>query len=251
MAPEYIFLENTFSPLVELSPEDASIRSGLADKWEWKNDELHFFIREGIKTIDGKSITAEDATFSLKRLLVRTQNTHGNLKDLVCGGFEVKSIEDPCPGICFKNNELILKIAGKSAFIFPMLSGIDFAIIPKSSVDPKTLDIVDYRNTSGPYYVSQDSETENIELTANLSHYHYSKNMAQKIQLVPVDPKDKSGSLKLYKEDKIDFITTIDSARSEEVYELGQATANAEFHATTNIRTFLPCSDKGSYSSTK
>lgn len=238
LAPEYIFLENTFSPLVELSPEDATIRSGLADKWEWKNDELHFFIRDGIKTVDGKSITAEDAAFSLKRLLVRTQNTHGNLKDLVCGGSEVKSIEDTCPGISFKNNELILKIAGKSAFILPMLSGIDFAIIPKSSIDPKTLDIVDYRNTSGPYYVSRDSDTGNIELTANVSHYHYSKNMAQKIQLVPVDPKDKSGSLKLFKEDKIDFITTIDSARSEEVYELGQTTTNAEFHSTANIRTF-------------
>lgn len=142
------------------------------------------------------------------------------------------------PGISFKNNELILKIAGKSAFILPMLSGIDFAIIPKSSIDPKTLDIVDYRNTSGPYYVSRDSDTGNIELTANVSHYHYSKNMAQKIQLVPVDPKDKSGSLKLFKEDKIDFITTIDSARSEEVYELGQNTTNAEFHSTANIRTF-------------
>lgn len=224
--------------MVELSPEDATIRSGLADKWEWKNDELHFFIREGIKTIDGKLITAEDAAFSLKRLLVRTQNTHGNLKDLVCGGFEVKSVEDTCPGISFKNNELILKIAGKSAFILPMLSGIDFAIIPKSSVDPKTLDIVDYRNTSGPYYVSQDSETGKIELSANLSHYHYSKAMAQKIQLVPVDPKDKSGSLQLFENDKVDLITTIDSTRPEEAYELSQKIKTSVFHSTANIRTF-------------
>jgi MarR-like DNA-binding transcriptional regulator SgrR of sgrS sRNA len=238
LAPEYIFLENVYSPLVELSPEDATIRSGLADKWEWKNDELHFFIREGLKTIDGKAITAEDAAFSLKRLLVRTQNTHGNLKDLVCGGFEVKSIEDVCPGISFKNNELILKIAGKSAFILPMLSGIDFAIIPKSSVDPKTLDIVDYRNTSGPYYVSRDSETGEIELSANKSHYHYSKNIPQKIQLVPVDPKNKSGSLQLFKDNKVDFITTIDSARSEEVYELNKDSSGSEFHSTANIRTF-------------
>lgn len=238
LAPEYIFLENTFSPLVELSPEDASIRSGLADKWEWKNDELHFFIRDGVKTIDGKPITAEDAAFSLKRLLVRTQNTHGNLKDLVCGGFEVKSIEDLCPGISFKNNELILKIAGKSAFILPMLSGIDFAIIPKLSVDPKTLDIIDYRNTSGPYYVSKDSETGEIELSANKSHYHYSKNIPQKIQLVPVDPKNKSGSLQLFRDGKVDLITTIDSARPEEVYELSKGMSSTELHTTANIRTF-------------
>ena len=238
LAPEYIFLENTFSPLVELSPEDASIRSGVAEKWEWSNDELHFFIRDGLKTIDGKAITAEDAAFSLKRLLVKTQNTHGNLKDLVCGGADVKSIEDACEGIAFKGNELILKIAGKSAFILPMLSGIDFAIIPKSSVDPKTLDIIDYRNTSGPYYVSKDSETGNIEFAANPGHYHYSKDIPQKIQMIPVDPKDKSGSLQLFKDGQIDFITTIDSARSEEVYELGQASSGSVFHSTANIRTY-------------
>lgn len=238
LAPEYIFLENVYSPLVELSPGDASIRSGVADKWEWKNDELHLFIRDGLKTIDGQPITAEDAAFSLKRLLVRTQNTHGNLKDLVCGASEVKSIDDPCEGITYKNNELILKIAGKSAFILPMLSGIDFAIIPKSSVDPKTLDIIDYRNTSGPYYVSRDSETGEIELTANTNHYHYSANIPKKIQLVPVDPKNKSGSLQLFNEGKVDFITTIDSARSEEVYQLGQKTSGSAFHSTANIRTF-------------
>tara|TARA_B110001454_G_scaffold43791_1_gene42835 strand:- start:1654 stop:3198 length:1545 start_codon:yes stop_codon:yes gene_type:complete len=246
LAPEYIFLENTFSPLVELSPNDATIRSGLADKWEWRNDELHFFIRDGVKTIDGKPITAEDAAFSLKRLLVRTQNTHGNLKDLVCKGYEVKSIEDACPGISYKDNELILKIVGKSAFILPMLTGIDFAIIPKSSVDPKSLEIIDYRNTSGPYYVSRDSESGSIELSANTSHYHYSKNIAQKIQLVPVDPMNKSDSLRLFNESKIDFITTIDSAKSEEVYELSKTSPGAEFHSTANIRTFaLFFTDRG------
>jgi MarR-like DNA-binding transcriptional regulator SgrR of sgrS sRNA len=238
LAPEYIFLENIYSPLVELSPEDATVRSGVAEKWEWKNDELHFSIRNDLMTIDGKKITAEDAAFSLKRLLVRTQNTHGNLKDLVCGGTEVKTIEDSCEGISYKDNELILKIAGKSAFILPMLSGIDFAIIPKSSVDPKTLDIIDYRNTSGPYYVSKDSETGEIELSANNRHYHYSGKIPQKIQLVPVDPKDKSGSLQLFLDNKVDFITTIDSARSEEVYKLSQKVSTSNFHSTANIRTF-------------
>lgn len=238
MAPEYIFLENTFSPLVELAPEDASIRSGVADKWEWQKDELHFFIRDGLKTVDGKPITAEDAAFSLKRLLVRTQNTHGNLKDLVCGGTEVKSMEDLCAGISYKGNELILKITGKSAFILPMLSGIDFAIIPKSSVDPKTLDIIDYRNTSGPYYVSRDSETGEIELTVNQNHYHYSDSIAEKIYLIPVDPKNKSGSIQLFEEGKVDLITTIDSARSEEVYELSRRDSKSQFHSTSNIRTF-------------
>lgn len=246
LAPEYIFLENTFSPLVELSPEDATIQKGVAEKWDWKGDELRFQIRHGLKTIDGREITAEDAAFSLKRLLVRTQNTHGNLKDLVCGGASVKSIEDKCEGIKVSGDTLILKISGKSAFILPMLTGIDFAIIPRSSVDPKTLDIVDYRNTTGPYYVSKDSERGEIELSVNPNHYHATKNIPQKIVLVPTDSKDKTASIELFKKGSVDFITTIDAARPEEVFRLSKEVSNSSLHSTANIRTFaLFFTDRG------
>ncbi len=238
LTPEYIFLENIYSPLVELSPEDGTLKGGVADKWEWKNDELHFSIRHGLKTIDGTSITAEDAAFSLRRLLVRTQNTHGNLKDLVCGASELKTIDDPCEGIRVSDNTLILKIAGKSAFILPMLTGIDFAIIPKHSVDPQTLDIIDYKNTSGPFYVSQDSETGNIELKTNPNHYHSSADTPQKIILVPTDPANKSASLELFKQKKADFITTADAARPEQVFALSKEVNGSILHSTANIRTF-------------
>lgn len=238
LAPEYIFLENTFSPLVELSPKDGSIQKGLAEKWSWHGDELRFEMRKNLRTIDGKPITAEDAAFSLKRLLVRTQNTHGNLKDLVCGGASVKTIEDRCEGIRAEGDTLILKISGKSAFILPMLSGIDFAIIPRTSVDPSTLDIVDYRNTSGPYYVSQDSEAGHIELTLNPGHYHAASDIPQKIVLVPTDPNNKAASIDLFKAGKVDFITTIDAARPEQIFALSKEISNSNFHATANIRTF-------------
>lgn len=238
LAPEYIFLENTYSPLIELSPEDGTIQKGIAESWAWKNDELRLQIRPGVKTIDGREITADDAAFSLKRLIVRTNNTHGNLKDLVCGGAEVKSIEDSCAGIRVEGNTLVLKITGKSAFILPMLSGIDFAVIPRSSVDPKTLDIVDYRNTSGPYYVSKDSEKGEIELSVNPNHYHATKTIPEKIILVPTDPKNKTASLELYKNNRADFITTIDAARPEEVFQLSKENASSALHSTANIRTF-------------
>jgi len=192
LSPEYSFLENTYSTLVELSPEDASVQKGVAESWEWINDELVFTIRKDLKTIDGLPITAQDAEFSLKRLLVKTQNTHGNLKDLVCGAASIKSIDVVCEGLRSSENKLFLKVSGKSIFILPMLSGIDFAIIPKSSVALKTLDIIDYRNTSGPYYVEKDSEEGKIQLVANQNHYHYSKDIPQKIKLVPTSPSNKS-----------------------------------------------------------
>lgn len=238
LAPEYIFLENTFSPLVELSPQDGAVQKGIAEKWEWRSDELFLHIRPGLMTIDGYEITAKDAAFSLKRLLVRTGNTHGNFKDLVCGAAKLKSLSDPCSGIRVEGNVLILKIAGKSAFVLPMLSGIDFAVIPERSVDPVTLDIVDYRNTSGPYYVSQDSDRGEIELSLNPVHYHAAPKVPKKIMLVPTNPKDKTASLELFRKRAVDFITTIDSALPEQIFLLSKELRETSLHATANIRTF-------------
>ena len=237
LAPEYIFLENTFSPLVELSPNDGTVQKGVAEKWEWKGNELHLTIRKGLKTIDGTEITAKDAEFSIKRVLVKTGNTHGNFQDLVCGARTIKKIEDICEGIRVEGDTLVLKTSSRSPFILPMLTGIDFAIIPKSSVDPKTLDIKDYRNTTGPYYVSQDSESGKIILTLNPGHYHASKAVPEKIELIPTDPKNKEASLALFKSGNVDMITTIDSARPEQIFRLSREVSGTSFHSTANIRT--------------
>ena len=239
LAPEYIFLENAYSPLVEVSPKDGSLRPGVAESWLWDGDKIRLKIRKNLKTIDGYEITAKDAEYSLKRVLVRTGNTHGNFQSLVCGSTELKSPDDYCEGISAEGDELVLKVKGKSAFILPMLSGIDFAIIPKRSVDPKSLDIVDYRNTSGPYYVSHDDENGALQLAANPNHYHANNQIPQTIQLVPVDRADKQASLRLFKERAVDLITTIDAARPEEVIEISQNSKGSILHTTANIRTIV------------
>jgi hypothetical protein len=239
LAPEYIFLENTFSPLVEVSPKDGSLRPGVAESWTWDGDNLRLKIRRGLKTIDGVEITAKDAEFSLKRVLLRTGNTHGNFQSLVCGAAGLKSIDDRCEGIQVDGDELILRIKGKSAFILPMLSGIDFAVIPQGSVDPKSLDIVDFRNTSGPYFVSQDDAAGKLRLSINPNHYHASKDIPQSIVLYPVDRTDKTASLRLFKEGAVDHVTTIDAARPEEIISLAQEDRSAVLHTTANIRSIV------------
>ena len=107
-APEYILLENIYSPLIELHPENGEPVPGVADRFEWVGNELHFHIRENLKTADGNSITAHDVEFSLKRLLIKRGNTHGNFHDLMCTDLELKSIEDSCSGIRVEGNTLIL-----------------------------------------------------------------------------------------------------------------------------------------------
>src|SRR5690606_8058931 len=80
--PEYIFLENIYSPLVELSNKNGQPVGGVAEKFQWDEttNEYYLHIRKNLKTIDGYQITAEDAEFSLKRLLITSSNTHGNFK---------------------------------------------------------------------------------------------------------------------------------------------------------------------------
>lgn len=239
LAPEYIFLENTFSPLVEVSPKDASLRPGVAESWSWNGEVLTLKIRDNLRTVDGIKITAKDAEFSLKRLLVRTGNTHGDFQSLVCGAAQLKTVDDNCEGIWSKGNNLFIKVIGESAFILPMLSGIDFAIIPKGSVDPKSLNIADYRNTSGPYYVETDSETGHIVLKLNPNHYRASHDIPETIRLVPVDKRDKTASLNLFEKGEVDFVTTIDAAKPEDVIAFSKSHSDSVMHTTANIRTIV------------
>lgn len=239
LAPEYIFLETTYSPLVEVSPKDASLLPGVAESWKWDGEVLTVKIRDNLKTVDGTPITAKDAEFSLKRVLVRTGNTHGNFQSLVCGAAELKNVEDKCDGIWTEGNQLFIKVVGKSAFILPMLSGIDFAIIPKGSVDPESLDIVDYRNTSGPYYVETDSEEGRIILKANPNHYRASQDIPENVRLIPVDKADKAASLNLFEKGEVDFISTIDAAKPEDVISFSKRDSGSVLHTTANIRTIV------------
>lgn len=240
LAPEYIFLENTFSPLIELGKKDGNPEAGVAEEFNWVGNELHLKIRDDLKTTTGIKITAEDALFSLKRLLVISANTHGNFKDIMCPDEDIKDIEAPCAGMKVKGNTLILKPKGKKTFLLPMLAAIDFAVIPKGSVDPKTLKIVDYKNTSGPYYVEKDDGNGKITLLANKNHYHYKENIAQQIELVPAGVDGEKDSITLFKENKVDFITTIDKLNPEKVIDFSEE-SGAELHSTMNIRTFILC----------
>jgi hypothetical protein len=240
LAPEYVFLENIFSPIVEMNPQTGQVEAGVAEKFYWKDLELHLVIRKDLKTVDGKPITADDAAFSLKRLLSLPGNTHGEFQELICGLTRGQSVEEHCDGIRVHGNELILKTtpAGKT-FLLPMLVVIDFAVVPRSSVDPTSMKIIDFKNTSGPYYVNKDSETGEIELKANPNHYHFSKEMPQTIILVPTEKANPNASLEDFRKGRLDFISTVDAARADEVIAFSRTQSDAVLHTTMNIRSFV------------
>ena len=235
---EYIFLENVFSPLIEIDTK-GTIQPGVAEKAEWIGDELHFTIRNNLKTQNGTPITADDVIFSLKRLLILSGNTHGNFKDLVCPTQELKSIEDDCPEIKKVSNKVILVAKERKSFLLPMLAAIDFAIIPRASVDPKTLKITDLKETSGVYYVASDDGKGHIELKLNPYHYHADKSIPQIVQLVPNNLTVSGDSLKKLRENKVDHVMTIDTAKADELLNFAKDHPEFETHMTMKIRNIL------------
>lgn len=246
LAPEYVFLENTFSPLIEMDIH-GNVVPGVASHFEWVGDEAVLTMRSDLKTADGQPITAEDAEASLKRLLILSGNSHGNIQDLLCRGKQPKSLGDQCAGIEVNGNKLILKPGAHKPFLFPMLTAIDFAVIPKASLDPVTLAIKDFRKTSGPYYVSRDGGGGHITLRANPYHYHHSNEMPQEIQLVPMDRSRANSSLAALEEGRVDLVTTIDAATPEEVLQYYQSHADKlTLHTTMNLRNIVLCfTEKG------
>lgn len=238
LAPEYIFLENIYSTLIEFN-KDGEIVGGLAEKFYWVDSKLYIQIRTNIKTIDGHHITADDVILSLKRLLILSSNTHGNFKTLVCNNISLKNLHDDCPGLIKINDyELAIQASKHSDFLISMLTALDFAIIPKKSFNHVTLEIHDYRNTSGPYYVISDDGKGFVDLEANKNHYHYSKEMPQTIKLIPA--KNYGESLKLLKDGMVDHVTTVDIVSSQDVIKFYEDNRDELYlHTTMNIRTVV------------
>jgi len=247
LAYEYFFLENIYSPIVEIDPKDGSIRSGIAKEMSWVGDHLYLKIRDDLKTASGKSITASDVVFSLKRLLVLSGNTHGNFGDLICPGVALTSVEQECPGILLDGNTVILKSQGRKSFLLPMLGAIDFAIIPRTSVEPTTLKIIDYKETSGPYYIADYYKDGSAKLKINPHHYHASDEIAQEIKLIAFERTIPQGGLQLLKEGKVDHVMTANSASTEDLLLYAKEHEDdINTHVTMTIRnTLLTFTDRG------
>ena len=235
---EYVFLESIYSPLVELSNEQGVPVPSVAHEFYWKGGELHLVIRDNLRTIDGYKIGADDVIASFKRLLILSKNTHGDFKNLICPDIRMETMEQDCPGMKRQgDNKLILDLVKQRDFVIPMLAAIDFAIIPRSSIDPKTLKIIDYRNTTGPYYVERDKGGGNIVLKANPAHFHHNSKMPQKLVLVPVKGMGRDKVIESYDKGEFDHITTIGGLSVNELKQIKSKDNN--FYESIYIKTEL------------
>lgn len=174
-------IENLYSRILEFDNE-MNLVCVLCEKFEVADKKLVITFIKNVVTKDGIQVTANDAKKTFYRLIKKNTNTHGNLKNLI--DFDR---EDP---ISVVGNVLTiqLKETHHSQFLLPLLASIDFSILPNLSSENYGIDdVLDMRNTSGPYYVNRDNDSGNLILEANLNHPLYSKLMPQQIEIVPVE----------------------------------------------------------------
>ncbi len=86
-------------------------------------------------------------------------------------------------------------------FILPILTSMDYSIIPTRSLDTDGK-IIDYRNTSGPYYVKEENDNQ-IVLAANPNHINFDEEMPQTINIIRVMNHD---AIEKFKNNEVDVI---------------------------------------------
>jgi len=232
-------IRNLYDRLFEFDSE-GSLRPALAEEFYWNGNDIHIKIRKNVKTIDGYLITAEDVSFSFKRLMILGKHTHGDLKSFLCPKHKFSSIQDECPGIRVENGELILTAEQpyKNKFLISLLASMDFSILPMKSVNINSakLEIIDYRNTSGPFFLEKDDAKGNFLFSINSNHYKATKDIPQKIQFVAATQKN---MVDLLKSGAVDLLTTVAPILSQEQMNEFRNARDFSFHETLHIKNYF------------
>lgn len=228
---EYTILNALFSPLV-LFDNNGRIESNLATRFSWMNNAtIAFYFDRPQKTADGHTVGAEDAARSLKRMILLDHNMHGSLADKIIVPEDFHTINDSLPAIKVENDVLYIQLKARDAAIFHILASADYAIIPAGSIDERTLRIIDFRNTTGPYYLESEDETAAI-LSMNRDHFRLSDQNAAKI----IYRKFSNSSViaEAFKNHELDHIPTASSLSSRDFANLSSL-EGVSIHQTRDI----------------
>jgi hypothetical protein len=199
---------------------------GLCSSFKVEQRTIRFFFINPSKTIDGHELDAGSAETSLDRIMRSETNTHGCLKyylDMATGS-----------PILVENNQLLIKVARSewTSFVINLLASMDFSIIPKGSLDIETGKIIDYKNTSGAFYVDFSDENGHLQLRANKNHKAYSGKIPQRVDFIPISPGNAADA---FMKDEIDMIDPTYYAYKEDIEKILSHFPDARLHQTLNI----------------
>lgn len=232
---EYRVLDALYSPLVQISRINGQLYTSAAESYSYENGWLHFKLKDDITTIDGYHVTAEDAEFSFKRLLLCGDNSHGKLNQFLDIG-TIKNIDDRVDGIKFVGNTLSVRYKAEVHLVLAFLSAIDFAIIPKIAVDPVTLKIRERRNTTGPYYVGEAQEPYLFAFEQNKNHWSLNERSPTKILFIKTDTHYQI--INAFNQRQIDFIGSNNQILPSILVEQISKNETTQFHKTQPLLTW-------------
>jgi|GEM_PF-2454903 len=184
---------NLWAPLLS-----KDVGRGLGNVLKVSDDEKEVIIRINPKAqfSNGRRVTAQDAAFSLQRLLDRSHAGHFNAKALI------EKIE------AISQEDLKIRLKHPSKAFFYMLTVPETGIVPKEAMDEsggiKSLEV-----TSGPYFAVGEPSAGKIELKANPYFLGYSEQAPQSVEVSLLRGAD--NLLKAVNIDKADFL---------EIYEM-------------------------------
>jgi hypothetical protein len=218
-------IENLFSRLIEYD-NAGQIVCSLCSSFNIDQHTIRFFFKNFSKTIDGYKVDAIAAKASLDRIILSKTNTHGSLRYYLSA-----NLDSP---IQVEDEQLLVKVekAEWVPFVINLLTSMDFSIVPKESLDSNSERIIDYRNTSGLYYVDFSDDKGNLRLRVNQNHIKYKSTMPGIVQFIPVA----SGKAnEAFVKDEIDMIEPTYYAYQEDIEHILKNVPAARLHKTLNI----------------
>jgi hypothetical protein len=180
-ASEYDYVSYLYSPLIEFD-NNGQLVSGLASKFYWQGSDLVFELRQSAKSSKGNTIEAEDVVVSLKRLHILRPRHATQFFDEVCQGKPITSLKDSCPGLVADGKKLTVRFKTRKPVYLDLLTGVDFAVVPRTAVDMKTSKLKDYSDGTGPYKLTEMNEKDSFfRLEARKDHWLWKESMPQKV----------------------------------------------------------------------
>lgn len=217
--PTWNILHSIYATLLYYDNE-GHIRHGAATEYSIDENIIKFKIRDDLLTQSGTPITPLDVVNSIKRLLILNSNTHGNLYSFLACPQKIERMSDDC--VCIKPEANTVSFILKSKDVVDDFLNIivnpDFSIIPTTSIDwqSSNLKIIDFKNTSGPYYLSKITETE-AHLVANKGNYLLNPKSPTEIKLIGLP---NNNFVESFLEEKIDVIPTFAPMNFQRVTEI-------------------------------
>ena len=144
------FSNNLYSNLVDVDENNNYTNELVSKYWfETEANKLYFEFKNS-------RVSAEDAAFSLKRLIMQNRQLHTDFWNIICKHGEAP--RNCADRIYVENKNLVIHYddAVKSTYIIPTLASVDYKIIPLAAFDSNDLDtakIVNYKLTSGYYHL--------------------------------------------------------------------------------------------------